>query len=204
MTNEKFSYFDYVKDEKFIESYNDYQARYAEQIRESDKVIISMITEIVERSGGGPLRVLDIGCSTGNLLLHLKNMVPGPEYVGGDLAESSLKACSENPSLGGIAFHKMDVLKLDGTERYDIIIANAVAVYFTWEEYRRCLKSVANALTPGGSYIAFEWVHPFDCQDLTIYETSIGHPEGIRICFRPMRRVHEEATAAGFAELSFH
>ncbi|NJL54858.1 MAG: class I SAM-dependent methyltransferase [Leptolyngbyaceae cyanobacterium RM2_2_4] len=202
--SENFSYQDYVTDEAFLASYNDYQSRYAERIRESDKVIINAINEIIAKNPGKRLSVLDIGCSTGNLLLHLSRLAPGADYLGGDLAESSLKVCRNNVALKGIEFKRLDILELDDDIKYDIVVANAVAVYFTWPEYERCLKSVFNALKPGGTYIVFEWMHPYSCQDLTIYESSLGHPGGMRICFRPIQKVNQKLIETGFSKAVFH
>lgn len=66
--NESFSYHEYVTDEKFLSDYNVYQAKYAKQMRESDKVLVALIRDVVEKRGsiGRPLRLLDVGCSTGN------------------------------------------------------------------------------------------------------------------------------------------
>lgn len=186
--NENFSYQDYVTDEALLESYNNYQARYSEQIRESDKVIVNTVNNIIARRHEESLSILDIGCSTGNLLLHLSRLAPNATYVGGDLAESSLNACRDNAELSEIKFKKLDILELESDEKYDIIIANAVAVYFTWSEYEKCLESVFNALKMGGTYIAFEWIHPYSCQDIVIYETTLMRPDGIRICFRPIKK----------------
>lgn len=201
--SDKFAYHDYVSDEKFLAEYNAYQARYAGTVRESDKVIISLVKDLVTKADGRTLKVLDIGCSTGNLLLHLKRMVPDAEYVGGDLAKSSLDECRKNPDLAGIEFEEMDILNLGAREEYDIVIANAVAVYFTWPEYEQALASVSAVLKPDGSYIAFEWLHPFTNQDLAIYETTLGHPEGIRICFRPIPKVMRKLEAVGLKDNGF-
>lgn len=197
------SYGHYVTDEAFLREYNAYQAKYAENVRESDKVLLRLVSDIVSRSSQRQLSLLDIGCSTGNLLLHLKRMFPGLSLTGADLAESSLRECRANPALEGIAFERLDMLDLPQDRGFDIIVANAVAVYFYWEEYERSLRSVAKALKPGGTYLAFEWLHPFEHQDIVITETTMGHPEGLRICFRPMKRVEGLLRKAGFSKIEF-
>src|SRR6266446_962970 len=148
------SYDKYVKDENFLAFYNDYQKRYAGQIAERDKVMLGLIAEKTQGRGA----LLDIGCSTGNLLLHIKRAFPEMTLAGGELAESSLTAARGNPDLAGIAFRTMDMLDIPG--QYDCITANAVAVYFEWDEYEKALQSIAHALKPGGCYMAFEWLHP--------------------------------------------
>jgi len=196
--NENFSYQDYVTDESFLASYNEYQARYSERIRESDKVIISLVKKIVsEHFIGTNPTILDIGCSTGNLLLHLKNTVPNANYIGGDLAESSLNLCRNNPKLEGIAFEKLDVTNLP-CNHYHIVIVNAVFYLLDHIEYERALKSIAQALKLGGYMIAYDWAHPFEHQNIVINETSLMHPNGLRLCFRPMKFIAEKMLAVGF------
>lgn len=204
MSDKNSSYGHYVEDQAFLRDYNAYQAKYAENLRESDKVLLKLIGEAVSRGGSRQLRLLDIGCSTGNLLVHLKRLFPKLALTGADLAESSLEECRRNPALKGISFEKLDMLKLPNEGQYDIIVANAVAVYFYWEEYEKALRSVARALTEGGTYFAFEWLHPFEHQDIVITETTMGHPEGLRICFRPMKTVADMMKKCGFATVAFH
>jgi SAM-dependent methyltransferase len=190
------SYDDYVKDEKFLALYNDYQKRYASEIAERDKVMLRLIAE--KTSGTGSL--LDIGCSTGNLLLHIKRAFPGMRLTGGELAESSLTAARANPDLAGVEFRTMDMLDIPGT--YDCIAANAVAVYFEWDEYERALKSVASALKPDGYYMAFEWLHPYN-QELRIVEKCESHPEGLKYWYRPFDRVSRMLNSFGLENVEF-
>jgi len=192
------SYEKYVKDSTFLAYYNEYQRRYAGQIAERDKVLLGLLAE--KTQGRGTL--LDIGCSTGNLLLHIRRAFPEMKISGGELADSSLAEARANPELAGIVFEQMDMLDLKG--RYDCIVANAVAVYFGWDEYERALASVARALSPGGIYFAFEWLHPFDDQDLEIIETTVSHPEGLKIHFRPYGKVARLLTKYGFEDVEFH
>jgi len=199
-----FSYKDYVSDVAFLDEYNAYQKKYAETIRESDRVIIEIVREIVAGRGtASPLKLLDIGCSTGNLLLHLNRLVAGLELHGGDLAQSSLESCRANSALSSMTFTEMNILDIQHPGEFDIVIANAVAVYFGWGEYEQALRSVYRALKPDGIYIAFEWMHPYRHQDLVIHETSIGHPDGIQICFRPIPKVDGLMRDVGFADAEF-
>jgi cyclopropane fatty-acyl-phospholipid synthase-like methyltransferase len=191
------SYDHYVRDEAFLAYYNDYQKRYAGQIAERDKVVLGLIAERLEGQGS----LLDIGCSTGNLLLHISRAFPSLRLTGGELAESSLVEASKTPELSAVEFRAMDMLAIPGS--YDCIIANAVAVYFGWDEYEQALHSVAGALNPGGIYIAFEWLHPYEDQDLEIHETTVSHPDGLKIHFRPYGKVARVLTKAGLGDVEF-
>jgi SAM-dependent methyltransferase len=192
------SYEKYVRDEAFLAGYNDYQRRYATDIAERDKVMLGLVAE--KRRGQGSL--LDIGCSTGNLLLHLKRAFPDLQLTGGELAKSSLTAAIANPELAGIEFRTMDMLDIDG--QYDCITANAVTYLFRWPEYERAIQSIAKALKLGGTFISFDWFHPFEGQDLAITEITEGHPEGLPIHARSYQRVARVFTKAGLDAVEFH
>ncbi len=185
------SYDKYVKDENFLAFYTDYQKRYAGQIAERDKVILGLIAEKAQGRGA----LLDIGCSTGNLLLHIKRAFPEMLLTGGELAERSLTAARGNPDLAGIEFLTMDMLDIRG--RYDCITANAVTYLFDWPDYDKAILSIAKALKPGGIFISFDWYHPFAGQDVAIHEISPGHPDGITIHSRSIDRVGRIFEKAG-------
>jgi SAM-dependent methyltransferase len=191
------SYDKYVKDENFLAFYNDYQKRYAGQIAERDKVMLGLIAE--KTQGRGTL--LDIGCSTGNLLLHIKRAFPDMSLTGGELAESSLTAARANPELAGIEFRAMDMLDIPG--QYDCITANAVTYLFNHAEYERAVASIARALRPNGTFISFDWYHEFDGQDLAITEFTAGHPDGLVIHARPYSRVSAIFGKAGLDGIAF-
>jgi SAM-dependent methyltransferase len=199
------SYAKYVSDEKLHEKYGAYQERYAENIRESDRVIINIVEEALTRDfPDRPASLLDIGCHTGNLLMHLRRAIPADrlELSGADLVEEVIEACRKDERLDGIRFEVMDMLSLDATDPWDMVIANAVAVYFDVDEYEKAIASIAGALKPGGTYVAFEWLHPWP-QDLEIRETSRSHPEGLTIHFRPHEVVEPILRRHGFTEVEF-
>jgi SAM-dependent methyltransferase len=195
---ESFTYHEYVTDERFLADYNAYQAKYAKQMRESDKVLVGLIRDVVEKRGniGRPLRLLDVGCSTGNLLLHLKRLIPSLSLTGGDLAESSLEECRANSELKGIDFKVADLLNLTA-DGFDIITVNAVLYMMEEPQFERSLRSLSDALASGGDLFVFDFFHPFE-QHLSILEKSRSHPNGLRLTFRPMHRVNEQLAAAGF------
>ena len=67
----------YVNDEKFLAGYNEYQSKYANDMRESDRVILALVA-----NHGRGASLLDIGCSTGNLLRHIKRAFPSLVSLG--------------------------------------------------------------------------------------------------------------------------
>lgn len=199
--SDEFSYHEYVKDEAFLRDYNAYQAKYARQMRESDKVLVGIIRELID-GRQGRLRLLDIGCSTGNLLLHLKRLLPQIELTGGDLAESSLAECRANPDLAGVAFKLLDIMDLPQSTQYDLIVVNAVLYMMEDAHFEQALRSMAGVLPPGGAIVVFDFFHPFD-QDLSIMEVSKTHRNGLRLRFRPMAVATRALEAAGFTEARY-
>ncbi len=188
-------YTDYVVDKHFLDQYNAYQARYAVRMPERDKVTLQLLGAL---ASGKNAKVLDIGCSTGNLLLHMKRLYPQFELHGGDLAESSIAVARANPELAGISIRKMDMLSIDG--HYDVIISNAVTYLFDDVLFAKAAASVRKAAK---SWIDFDWFSPFDDQRLTIREVSPSHPDGLDIHVRPYNAATELLRRAGFQEISF-
>ena len=139
--SQNFSYQDYVSDNKFLSDYNVYQTKYAKQMRESDKVIIKMIQEAVAafKPVNRRLRLLDVGCSTGNLLLHVKRIFTDLELSGCDLALSSLEKCRANSELSGIEFKVLDLLKLPA-EICEIVIVNAVLYMMEDDQFEHSIN----------------------------------------------------------------
>ena len=195
-------YQDYVSDQDFMKAYLEYQARYASDIRESDKILIERVRAVRQASGERDLLVLDLGCSTGNLLRHIAGSVRGLRLVGGELSQDSLEQCRADPGLAGMDFEEMDVVDLRDEARFDIIIVNAVLYMMNDEEFRRSLEGTFAALATGGQLMVFDFFHPFP-QHLAIRETSHSHKEGLMLHFRPMADVEQQMTAVGFQEIEF-
>ena len=199
-----YSYQHYVTDSAFLDNYNAYQAKYEKTIRESDKFLIQLIREIKKTRSqpDQPLKLLDIGCSTGNLLLHIHRLLPNIHLTGGDLAASSIEICRNNPELDGVTFEVMDVLNLPSKQRFDIITANAVLTLLDDDQLELALDSIAAAMEPKGQIIIFDYFHLFP-QDLSIAEVSDSHPDGLVLRFRPMAKIESTLTNAGFKNCVF-
>jgi SAM-dependent methyltransferase len=193
---------DYVTDPKLAAVYADYQAKYAENPRESDKRTAQLVLQSLRAMQ--PLdrrpRILDIGCSTGNFLRHLKRLNINADLIGGDLMESHLAACRGNPALAGVAFETMDILALTA-DSLDIITANAVNQLFAPDLYAKALQSIARALRPGGYFIAYELVHD-DPVDRKITEISEWNPDGLTFWFRSREGTTRALETAGFDRIA--
>ncbi len=180
--------------------YVEYQTRYREQPRESDRRLIELLAAAV-----GEIEqpaIVDVGCSTGNLLRHIRSALPHARLSGGDVAPDAVAVCQSDTSLDGISFSLLDVMALPAS-LYDAVIVNAVLYQFDEEKFVRALASAHKALLPGGALISFEFYHPFK-QELEIREVSESHPGGASLHFRSMPRVSEQLQQAGFVAADFH
>jgi SAM-dependent methyltransferase len=201
---ERFSLDQYVTDERFQADYYEHQRQFADKVRDTDKVFISLVRGIVEGElkGVERPRLLDIGCSAGNLLLHLSRALPALDLSGGDMVTSIIEENRRNPELSGIHFDVMDVLDLEHDAEFDIAITSAVLCILDEGEFERAVARISAALKPGGLLLSFDWVHPYE-QELAIVEKSKSHPEGLTLHFRPEARVRSVLETNGFDTVSF-
>jgi SAM-dependent methyltransferase len=195
----------YPHDNEYIRSYIAYQERYAKDARDSDKKLIELIGRLLAEHAPADRRprLLDIGCSTGNLLIHIHRAFPGLELTGGDLSELSIAGCKSNPALAGVSLQVMDILRLgERPDHYDIVTTNAILYGFTDELFEASLKSINEALVPGGWLVAFDFFHPWE-QDVALIEKSALFPEGHPLHFRSYSSARKALSAAGFEEPRF-
>jgi 2-polyprenyl-3-methyl-5-hydroxy-6-metoxy-1,4-benzoquinol methylase len=100
---------------------------------------------------GGELKVLDVGCGTGGLLIKLQE-AGYTNILGSDISEHALKICIER----GLNVMQSDVRelpqKLSG-QTFDVIICNDVLCYFTMEEIPPIIEGFKSLLKPGGLLI---------------------------------------------------
>ena len=201
--SEKSKYEEYVADGTFMASYLDYQRRYASDIRESDKVLIQKVRALREEMADKrDLVVLDLGCSTGNLLKHLSKSVPGLSLVGGELSDAALEECRSNPDLAGMPFEKMNVVDLQDQDRFDVIIVNAVLYMMDDDEFTASLRGIHRALKQNGYLLVFDFFHRFP-QHLAITETSRSHPDGLTLYFRPISETQQLLEHLGYGTVEF-
>jgi ubiquinone/menaquinone biosynthesis C-methylase UbiE len=182
-----------------MRAYAAYQERYADSLRESDRVLIELVRE--HATPGASL--LDMGCSTGNLLLHLSHLVPELELHGADMVAEIIADCRADERLAGIEFYEQDMLDLQLDRTFDIVTANAALMFFTTEELRQALGQLGSIVAAGGHLVVFDYVQPFDV-GLEIVETSRAFPQGLRFFFRGEREMRELLAAAGFEDVTLH
>jgi SAM-dependent methyltransferase len=180
-------------------TYIDYQKKYRQTMRESDKVTISLIQDNLPRGEG--LRLLDIGCHNGNLLYHLKQAMPQLQLIGGDLFQGVIDQCRADQDLIGIDFHVMDVTDLACTP-VDIIVASAVLFRFDEQQHSNIWRRFFEILRPGGLVITFDLYNPFR-QNIKIVEETDMHRGGLILNFWSQHLVRAQLQKIGFEDIRF-
>lgn len=200
----KTSYKVYNTDQDFHNRYSNYQNQYVNQPRESDKVFLQKLAEVT-RTRKTPFRLLDVGCSNGNLLLHVKNNFPHLELSGIDLNVDIIKRCRKSRSLGGIRFFEGSGLELSKyfKQEFDLVIANAMVQHLSQNEFKIAVEEFAHVLKPAGQFWAFDGFHPFDQEIEIIERSAYGSEQGIPIYYRSYSGVKSILKSAGFESFEF-
>lgn len=181
-------------------AYVDYQTRYAVEPRESDKTLIRLLIDAL--GGVSAPRILDVGCSTGNLLKHLKGAFPDALLQGGDAAADAVEICALDPELADIEVRFMDVTEISA-DNLDAVIVNAVLFSLDGDAVGRALSSLCSSLRPGGVFANFEFYHPFP-EELEIIERSKLYPDGLTLHSRSIAAYERLLLRHGFTDVAFH
>lgn len=189
-------YKDYVGNEAHMREYAQYQSKYAHTIRESDRKLIDLIARHI--GDGADRKLLDMGCSTGNLLLHLRNRFPQLHLAGADVVASVIEANRANSNLTGVEFSVVDMLEMPGDRQYDVVVANAALMFFDAGEFERAVCSLGRALAAGGLLVVFDLFHGFETT-IAVTEQSRAHPHGLKFYLRTYEEGRRAIRDAGLA-----
>ncbi|CCQ73068.1 trans-aconitate 2-methyltransferase [Magnetospira sp. QH-2] len=201
MTDQNFDYLEGETNKEKRKDYSDYQKRYEDNPRESDKAMAALVVEAC--AGIATPRILDVGCSTGNFLRVLKKALPEALLFGADLVQDQVDENRQNDDLSGIEFERINLLEMDKEAAYDVVVTNAVCWCFDAGQFETVIGNLARGLKPGGSYISFEMYHPYP-QEVTVTETWLAHPNGLTHYIRPMKSVRDIFLSKGFKTTDFH
>jgi SAM-dependent methyltransferase len=191
----------YEKDTKYNLRYLRYQKKYRKNIRESDKKLIEKIKLLKKKKS----RLLDIGCSTGNLLYHIKLAFKNFYLFGLDFETNVINLCKLDPELKNINFSVGSCLKMANLfrEKFDIIILNAIVAHLNNNEFEKTIFEASKILSNGGSLMIFDYFNPFD-QELEIIERSpYGSFEGIPLYYKSYNFTKKTLLRAGLKKIKF-
>lgn len=178
-SNEQPDFRTYAADTAHFQKYENHQGRYRNNPRESDKVLHRLIAGSMS-GREAPVRILDAGCSNGNLLFHLRQIFEADqiELSGFDYSDDAVAFCQGDPALSGIPIFKGDIRAIPHPNHYDIIAVNAVLYCLSDDEFEEAIKSISNALRPGGRLVIFDLITDFPDYSLTVVERSPAFRNG--------------------------
>jgi trans-aconitate 2-methyltransferase len=93
------------------------------------------------------MRIVDLGCGTGELTAELHRRLNARETLGIDSSEAMLgKAPSGTPK--SLRFVKQDIRDFEGTDEFDLVFSNAALHWVS--DHDQLLARLTNALAAGG------------------------------------------------------
>jgi SAM-dependent methyltransferase len=202
MPSQEKEYLKYVQNDRHMKEYNDYQNKYSSQPSERDKITISAVVRHC-RKIAEPL-IFDAGCSTANLLFHLRRALPNAKLHGADLSPSSIQKAKGNPALTGVDLQIADITSLPASYRFrfDVTIANAVLGSLEDPSYLKSVKALSQTLVPGGLLIVFDWITSFE-QELEVREFSKDFPNGLFWKVRSQKGMLQTLGQLGLTDITF-
>lgn len=103
---------------------------------------------LATRLQGNPSRILEVGCGTGALSIHLKKRFPEAELVFTDISLSMLELCKAKLNGAGV-FKVMDGERPDPSLGHFDLITSSLA--FQWfEDLPEAIRLLSKQLLPGG------------------------------------------------------
>jgi SAM-dependent methyltransferase len=186
--------------------YLQYQKKYQKNIRESDKKLIEKIQFLKQKDSKCEFRLLDVGCSSGNLLFHIKSLFPDFYLSGFDLDSNAITSCKLDSKLKGIKFTAGSCLEMGhlSSENFNIIILNAVVLHLNDEKFEKTIFEVSKILDRGGSLMMFDFFNPFDQEIEIIERSSYGSLSGVPLFFKSYKYTKSVLLKAGFDKIEFN
>lgn len=113
--------------------------------REVKKIVLPLLEKNKE------LKILDIGCGTGQLIKEISDKYKMVNYLGIDVAENMIDIAKKNNKGNNINFKISSIETFDTVDRYDIIICTHAFPYFPNKE--DMIKKIAGLCNKKGQII---------------------------------------------------
>ena len=113
--------------------------------REITKLVLPLLEE------NRDLKILDIGCGTGQFIEELSQQVGEVDYLGIDVAKNMIALAKENNSGSKIRFMNVSVDDFVTDEKYDIILCTHAFPYFP--NKREAMQKMYSLCKSGGKVI---------------------------------------------------
>lgn len=113
--------------------------------REVKKIVLPLLEKNKE------LKILDIGCGTGQLIKEISDKYKMVNYLGIDVAKNMIEIAKKNNKGKNIKFKISSIETFDTVDRYDIIICTHAFPYFPNKE--DMIKKIAGLCNKKGQVI---------------------------------------------------
>ncbi|TDT18334.1 methyltransferase family protein [Ilumatobacter fluminis] len=134
-----------------------------------DEAKIARADEVPEPEDGHVARVLDIGCSIGQVTCGFADRWPDAEVWGVDLAAPLLRyGHARARRLGAdVTFAQVDARTLDRfeDESFDVVYMGTLLHEMPLDDGRRALAAARRVLRPGGVFVLHDMLQPSDPPD---------------------------------------
>ncbi|WP_010678198.1 class I SAM-dependent DNA methyltransferase [Bacillus timonensis] len=138
-------------------SYGEFAYIYDELMRDVDyeQWILFFKENVSHLTNTGSLRVLDIGCGTGEIAIRLAK--EGYEVVGVDLSDDMLAVANNKAMEAGVKvdFYKQNMVDISGFDPFDIVVIFCDSLNYlqTEEEVRKTFQNVVQLLRKDGLFL---------------------------------------------------
>lgn len=134
--------------EKLAHKYNDlWVQKYSlgPTRREVKKIVLPLLEKNKE------LKILDIGCGTGQLIKEISERYKDVDYLGIDVAENMIAIAKENNEGKNVRFRTSSIESFSSKDKYDIVLCMHSFPYFPNKEYM--LKKLVDMCSEKGQVI---------------------------------------------------
>jgi len=115
--------------------------------------MMGALIEAIPFSKNDRLRIIDLGCGTGNLTQKIISAYPRARVTCADMAENMLKmAQAKLKNKRNVSFWLGDIRDFDYSGKYDVIVASMVLHHIEKKEKTRFYRKVYRALANGGVF----------------------------------------------------
>lgn len=116
---------------------------------ESARIQPIVAKRLAEKLPLSPKRILELGCGTGGLSLHLLNKFPNSDLILSDISPSMLAVCRENIGEKP-AYKRIDAENLPrDIGRFDLVVSSLALQWV--EDLPSTLQNIVDILNPGGT-----------------------------------------------------